>query len=306
MRGRSAIRNRIEYALALAALKSMEIAPEGAAFWLARRYAALLDCAVPRLRRTAFRNLEMALPGVDARNIVDGVFLSIARVLALFARFPAIRRSGPEAWIRCEGLEHIEAARRRGRGILFATAHLGNWELSAFAYAMLAEPMDVVVRPLDNPLIDALVERRRALSGNRVIAKSDPARAILRALADNRAVGILVDQNAAQESGAFVDFFGIPASAGTGFAKLAARSGAAVIPGFALWSECEHRYVLRFLPPVEITGDAILDTQTVQSIVERVIRENPEQWLWIHRRWKTRPPGAPQLYERAPAGVKTP
>jgi Kdo2-lipid IVA lauroyltransferase/acyltransferase len=306
MQGRSAIRNRIEYALALAALKSMEWAPEGAAFWLARRYAALLDRAVPRLRRTAFRNLEMALPGADARKIVDGVFLSIARVLALFARFPEIRRSGPGAWIRCEGLEHVEAARRRGRGILFATAHLGNWELSAFAYAMLAEPMDVVVRPLDNPLIDALVERRRALSGNRVIAKSDPARAILRALADNRAVGILVDQNAAQESGAFVDFFGIPASAGTGFAKLAARSGAAVIPGFALWSERERRYVLRFLPPVEITGDAILDTQTVQSLLERVIRENPEQWLWIHRRWKTRPPGAPQLYERAPAGVKTP
>ncbi len=306
MRGRSAIRNRIEYAVALAALTSMEWAPEGAAFWLARRYAGLLDRAVPRLRRTALRNLEMALPGADARAIVDGVFLSIARVLACFARFPEIRSCGPEAWIRCEGLEHVEAARKRGRGILFATAHLGNWELSAFAYAMLAEPMDVVVRPLDNPLIDALVERRRALSGNRVIAKSEPARAILRALSANRAVGILVDQNAAQESGAFVDFFGIPASAGTGFAKLAARSGAAVIPGFALWSERERRYVLRFLPAVEITGDAVRDTQTVQLILERVIRENPEQWLWIHRRWKTRPPGAPQLYDRAPAGAKTP
>lgn len=306
MRGRSAIRNRIEYAVALLALKSMELAPQGAAFWLARRYAALLDRAVPRLRRTAFRNLDLALPGADSSAIVDGVFLSIARVLACFARFSEIRRSGPEPWIRCEGLEHVEAARARGRGILFATAHLGNWELSAFVYAMLVEPMDVVVRPLDNPLIDALVESRRALSGNRVIAKSDPARAILRALAANRAVGILVDQNAAQESGAFVDFFGIPASAGTGFAKLAARSGAAVIPGFALWSEREHRYVLRFLPALEITGDAIVDTQTVQSVVERVIRENPEQWLWIHRRWKTRPPGAPQLYERVPAGIKTP
>jgi len=154
----------------------------------------------------------------------------------------------------------------------------------------------VVVRPLDNPLIDRLVERRRTLSGNRMLGKKDYARGILKALAANQAVGILIDQNVAVEEGAFVDFFGIPASAGTGFAKLAARTGAAVIPGFALWSAEERRYVLRFYPPVAMSGDAVRDTAALQAALEAVIREYPDQWLWIHRRWKTRPPGEPPLY----------
>ena len=156
--------------------------------------------------------------------------------------------------------------------------------------------MHVVVRPLDNPLIDRLVERRRTASGNRLIHKKDYARAILKALAANEAVGILIDQNAAPESGVFVDFFGIPACAGIGFAKLAARSGAAVIPGFALWSEQEGRYILRFYPPVPITGDAALDTQVLHRTLEAVIRAHPDQWLWIHRRWKTRPTDEPSIY----------
>src|SRR5581483_134878 len=172
-----------------------------------------------------------ALPQTTAaerQKIVDGVFRSIARLLVTFAKFPSIRRENVSQWIRCEGAEHFENAMRAGRGVLFATAHLGNWELSAYAHALLTGPMNVVVRPLDNPLIDALVERRRCLSGNRLIAKQDFARAILKALAANEAVGILIDQNSSLDTGVFVDFFGVPACAGNGFAKIAARSGAAV------------------------------------------------------------------------------
>jgi KDO2-lipid IV(A) lauroyltransferase len=161
--------------------------------------------------------------------------------------------------------------------------------------------MNVVVRPLDNPFIDALVERRRTLTGNRILGKKDFARSILKALAANEAVGILIDQNAALEAAVFVDFFGIPASAGNSFAKLAHHSGAAVIPGFALWSDQEQRYVLRFGPQIPMTGDAVRDTQAIHSRLETVIRAYPDQWLWIHRRWKTRPPGAPPLYGTAPA-----
>jgi len=301
MSQRSSLRNRLEYGLALAALKSLEWAPVGFAHLLARGYAGLLDRAIPRLRRVACRNLSFAMPETsDARRaeIVDGVFRSIARVLVAFAKFPSIRRDNVERWIRYEGFEHFEEALRRGRGVLFATAHLGNWELSAYAHALLSAPMSVVVRPLDNPLIDRLVERRRALSGNRLLSKKDYARGILKALAANQAVGILIDQNASGEDGAFVDFFGVLASAGTGFAKLAARTGAAVIPGFALWSAKERRYVLRFYPPVEMSGDAARDTQALQAVLEAVIRQYPDQWLWIHRRWKTRPPGEPAIYGR--------
>lgn len=304
MRQRSAVRNLFEYALALGAVKSLEWAPLPVAHAFARFYVRLLDWVLPRLRRAAMRNLSFALPELGSRRheeIADGVFRSIARVLVTFAKLPSIRRENLDRWIRCEGAEHFDRAIRAGRGVLFATAHMGNWELSAYAHAVMRAPMSVIVRPLDNPFIDRLVERRRSATGNRPIFKKDFARAILKALAANEAVGILIDQNSAADAGVFVDFFGVPACAGTGFAKIAARSGAAVIPGFALWSEEERRYVLRFYPPVEITGDPSRDTQTLQSVLESVIRAYPDQWLWIHRRWKTRPPGERSLYETSPA-----
>jgi len=301
---RSAIRNRVEYGAALVVLKTLEWAPLTLAHGLARGYARLLGRGLARLRRVAYRNLSLAMPELDASRraeIVDGVFRSIARVLVTFAKFPEIRRDaagrhGLEKWIRCEGAEYVEEALRQGRGVLFATAHLGNWELSAYAYALLAAPMHVVVRPLDNPLIDALVERRRALSGNRIIGKGDYARSILKALAANETVGILVDQNSSADAGVFVDFFGVKACAAVGFARLAAHSGAAVIPGFAVWEEAERRYVLRFRPPVPISGDPARDTARVQSQLEEAIRQYPDQWLWIHRRWRTRPAGEGEVY----------
>ncbi len=299
MANRSFLRNAVESAAATSILKSLQWTPLPVARALSHAYARLLDLGIPRLRRAAMRNLEMAMPQLSAaerREIADGVFSSIARIGLSVARFPSIHRGNLSQWIRCEGSEHFHDALRAGRGVLFATAHLGNWELSAFAHALLEQPMNVVVRPFDNPALDRMVEARRALSGNSILSKRDLARPILRALQANQAVGILIDQNAAASEGIFVEFFGIPACASAAFVKLAARSGAAVIPGFALWSPEERRHVLRFYPPVPITDDAARDTQAVQSQLESVIRAHPDQWLWVHRRWKTRPPGEPPLY----------
>src|SRR5262245_51461558 len=289
----------VEYLLALIVVHSLSIAPDTLALPLARVYTGFLDLAIPRLRRVGMRNLEIALPDLsrqDRVHIINGVFRSIARMLAIFARFPRLSRDNIHQWIRYEGYEHFERARARGKGVLFATAHLGNWELSAFAHSLMSVPMHVVVRPLDNPRIDALVERRRALSGNHLVRKKDFARSILQALRNNEAVGVLIDQNAGLDNGVFIDFFGVPACAVDGFAKLAAHSGAAVIPGFAIWSEEERKYILRFYPPLPLTGDAALDTQILHAQLECVIRKYPDQWLWIHRRWKTRPPGCENLY----------
>jgi KDO2-lipid IV(A) lauroyltransferase len=261
--------------------------------------ARLLDRAVPKLRRVARTNLSFAFPAWEPEKrekIIDAVFRSIARLLLTFSRFPDLQAANIGEWIEYEGVEHYRAAKDLGRGVLVATAHLGNWELSAFAHAWLTEPMDVMVRPLDNPLIDRLVENRRTLSGNLLIYKRDGARAVLRALRENRAVGILVDQNTSLAEGVFIDFFGKPACASPAFVKLAHHSGAVVIPGFALWDEERGRYVLRFYPAIEMTGDAVTDTQRLHAAIEAVIRQYPEQWLWIHRRWKTRPPGEPPLY----------
>ncbi len=245
------------------------------------------------------RNLELAYPeksAAERRAITDEVFRSIARLIWVFARFPQINPSNINQWIRYEGLEHYLEAKKAGRGILFATAHFGNWELSAFAHALITEPMHIMIRPLDNPRIDHLVEGRRQLSGNHLIEKWDGARAVLRALHKNEAVGVLIDQNTSLQEGVFVDFFGTPACANTAFVKIAARTGAAVIPGFAVWHEDEKRYVLKFHPPLEISGDAVEDTRRLHTVLEHVIREHPGQWLWIHRRWKTRPEGQPNLY----------
>ncbi len=274
-------------------------APEPLAERLGQACGKLLDAAIPRLRRIADQNLTLAWPERDAewrKQTIDGVFQSIGRLLVTFAKFPQITKANVGHWIRYEGFEHYQRAKDRGQGVLFATGHLGNWELSAYAHALLTEPMNVVVRPLDNPVIDAMVEQRRALSGNTLLSKRDFARSIFKALRDNEPVGILVDQNSSAENGAFVPFFGTLACANLTFARLAARSRAAVIPGFATWSETESRYILRFYPEVEITGDAVGDTCRIQSAIENAIRENPDQWLWIHRRWKTRPDGEKSLY----------
>jgi KDO2-lipid IV(A) lauroyltransferase len=261
----------------------------------ARACAKALDWGVPRLRRIALRNLELA-GFADPDRIADGVFLSVGRIMASVAKFPAITRENVDEWIRYDGLENFTAAQAKGRGVLVATAHLGNWELSAFTHALMTAPMHIVVRPLDSPRLDAFVEKRRALSGNHIIRKKEAAREILRALGAGDAVGILIDQNTSPAEGVFIDFFGRKACAGTAFVKFAHHTRAAVVPGYALWSEEEKRYILRFDPEIEMTSDVQNDTQRVHAHLERVIREHPDQWLWIHRRWKSRPSGEDPLY----------
>lgn len=290
------MRQILEYAAARFVVATLEWSPLPVADWLARFYARVLDTAIPRLRRTAYRNIAMAVPGTDGRKLTDGVYGSVARLLLGLSRFPRIDQTNIHRWIRYDGLEHFNEAKRRGKGVLFATAHFGNWELSAFAHGMMTEPMHVVVRPLDNPYIDRLVEDRRQLSGNRIIQKKEAARAILRALSRNEAVGVLIDQNVGLDEGVFIPFFGVQACVGTAFARLANRTGAAVIPGYAIWSDAERKYILRFEPIVEMTGNDVEDTARIHARLEAAIRQNPEQWLWIHRRWKTRPPGEPPLY----------
>ncbi|HEY4365180.1 MAG TPA: lysophospholipid acyltransferase family protein [Bryobacteraceae bacterium] len=264
---------------------------------LARTAIKIYDLVSPRLRRVALRNLEIAgYSDPERQRIADGVFQSLARSLDRFWKFPTRTPENIGDWIRYEGLENFTTAMARGRGVLVATAHLGNWEVSAFSHAWMTAPMNVVVRPLDNVRLDRIVERRRALSGNKLIGKKEAARTILTALKGGEAVGILVDQNVMPSEGVFIDFFGQKACAGTAFVKFAHHSKAPVVPGFALWEATESRYVLRFYPEIEMTGDVQADTQRVHSFLESLIRQYPDQWLWIHRRWKTRPPGEPDLY----------
>jgi KDO2-lipid IV(A) lauroyltransferase len=289
----------VEYAAAKALFGILGAVPLEASYGVGYAAARVLDLALPKLRRVAHTNLSFAFPDLtntQRSKVIDGVFRSIGRMLVGLARFPSLNAGNIGQWISYDGLENYHAAKAPGRGVLVATAHLGNWELSAFAHALMTEPMHVMVRPLDNPRVDAMVESRRTLSGNHLIYKKDAARAVIKALRANEAVGILIDQNTSPAEGVFVNFFGKPACATSAFVKLAYHSGAPVIPGFALWEESKKRYTLRFYPRVELTGDVQEDTQRIHSILESIIRKYPDQWMWIHRRWKTRPAGESPLY----------
>lgn len=292
------MRNHAEAALARALLAALRSSRDPVR--LARRALHLLDLAAPRLRAAAWRNFEIAMPELgreERARLLEGCWMNLARVLATLARFPLIHAGNVRQFIRYEGLENFQRASARGRGVLVATAHLGNWEFSAFAHAWMTAPMAVVARPLDNPLLDALITHYRTMSGNRVLGRGQHfLRPLLETLRANGAVGILVDQNVTADRGIFVDFFGRKACVDAGLARLARRTGAAVLLGYALWSEAEQRYVLHFEPEIEMTGDELADTQAVQARLEAAIRRAPDQWLWIHRRWKTRPPGEPPLY----------
>jgi len=300
-----AVRDLAEWALIIPILKSLEHLPLAAAEYESQKLTQVLYAAAPRLARVARRNLSMALPQLSEtqrEKILEGVYRTLGRSLLCFARFPKLNSSNVSEWIRYEGFEHFQQALAQGRGVLFMTAHLGNWELSALAHAFFGNPMHILVRPLDNPLLDTLVTGYRTLSGNRIIQKTESPRRILEALAANEAVGVLIDQNTSADNGVFVNFFGLKACASVGLTKIALRTRAPVVPGFALWEPKEDRYVLRFWPPVEMTptGDSEADIQTntqrLHAMLEQIIRCYPDQWLWIHRRWKTRPPGEPPLY----------
>jgi len=279
-------------------LQALAWLPLPAARRLAALLARLLWRATPRWKAVAASNLAFAMPELDpARHeeIVRGVYENLGRVVLSVARMPRLTPANIGRWIEYDGFEHYQRALEKGRGALFMTAHLGNWELSASAHALFGNPMHVMVRPLDNPWLDRMVDRYRRLAGNQTVRKQDAGLKVLRALRNNEAVGILVDQNTTEKDRVFVDFFGRKASASSAFVKLAQRSGAVVIPGFALWRPEAGKYVLKFYPPLEWSdsGDADQDlvdnTQLCHSLLERVIREQPEQWLWIHRRWKTQP-----------------
>ncbi len=276
---------------------------------LARRVGAGIGrvayVALPRLRRVGERNLTLAWPEMTAAERIR-LLRELYRSLGwLLAEFCLMRRYTPEStqkFIRYEGLENYLAAREEGRGVLIITGHLGAWELSSFYHSLMGYPMSMVIRRLDNARVDRFVNSIRCLHGNRVLHKDDFARGLIAAMRRGESVGILMDTNMTPPQGVFVPFFGRPACTASGLARVAQKTGAAVLPGFLLWEEAEKKYVLHFGERIELanTGDAeadaVTNTARFTAAIESYIRKYPSQWLWVHRRWKTRPEGEPPVY----------
>ena len=215
---------------------------------------------------------------------------------------PGYTAASASKFIRYEGLAHYTAAHAKGCGVLVLTGHLGAWELSSFFHSLMGHPMGMLIRRLDNPLVDRFVNHIRCLHGNRVIHKDDFARGLIASMRAGETVGILMDTNMTPPQGVFVPFFGVPACTASGLARVAAKTGAAVLPGFLLWEENESQYVLHFGEELllhrsgDSGADALANTALFTSVLEGYIRRYPDQWLWMHRRWKTRPPGEEKIY----------
>jgi KDO2-lipid IV(A) lauroyltransferase len=296
----------LEYTAVRVSLKLLEILPQGAARSLASVVARVLYLLSPKLKKTAEFNLRLAFPEwTDARRqqVIRKMARNLGRMAAEFARMPKYSAENISELVILDGHENFLHGHELGKGVLYLTGHIGAWELSSFAHALYGYPLHYMARPLDNSRLDKMVNRYRGLSGNRPIFKNESARVMLKVLKDAGTVGILADQNTMPSEGVFVDFFGVPACTTTGLARVALHTGAAVVPGYAYWDEAVGKYRLRFEPPVELlrSGDTERDifenTQKFTKVLEEIIRKYPEQWVWVHGRWNTRPAGEAPLYD---------
>ena len=297
--------DRLQYAPLAVLVRLVGVLPRPVARGFGILLGQLTYLLYPRLRRVGRRNLELAFPEKspkERRKILRGVYTSLGRLLAEFCLFPyyTVRNSSQVAVY--QGFENFEAAERRGLGVLLLTAHFGGWEIGSFFHSLQGHPIRIVVRPLDNPYVDDLVTRYRTLHGNTVVNKQDFARGLLHAMRKNETVGVLMDTNMTPPQGVFVPFFGMAACTASGIARVALHTGAAVVPAFTIWDPELHKYRVQFDPALELvnTGDhdadAVANTALFNRVLESYIRKYPDQWLWVHRRWKTRPPGEGPLY----------
>jgi KDO2-lipid IV(A) lauroyltransferase len=283
--------------VAAVAQKVVPRLPRSMALGLGRALGRLVGALDQRHVAIAEDNLRHAFPDWDrARRlrVARGVYAHFGRMIMDILWLRGHTRDEVMSRLDVIGREHVEAAMARGKGAIFVTGHLGNWEVIGLAHGWTFGPMAVVARALDNPALDRRMCAFRAMAGNRVIYKRDALREVLRTLHAGQGVAILIDQNVQEKDGIFVDFFGRPAATTTVAAALAVKTGCALLPAHTTIGP-DGRYRAVYNPPLEWTpsGDRAADiallTQELTRVIEGWIREHPDQWLWIHRRWKTQP-----------------
>ena len=299
------MRHRLEYAPVWVVVKVLGALPRPLARALAIMLAQIIRLLHGRLRRVGLRNLEIAFPektAAERRRIVRGVFTSLGRLLAEVCQFPYYTRENVSQVAVYDGFENFESANRRGKGVLFLTGHFGGWEIGSFVHSLNGHPLLIVVRALDNPYLNRLVDHYRTLHGNQTFGKQEFARGLLAAMREGKTVGVLMDTNMTPPQGVFVPFFDVLACTASGIARVAQRTDAAVVPALSIWDKAIGKYRIHFDPalPLARTGDdeadAVTNTALFTHVIEDYARKYPDQWLWVHRRWKTRPEGEPPLY----------
>lgn len=291
----------IVYIFAVSFIKILGILPRSVSLFLTKSMASLAFHLDARHRRVMRKNLDIAFPSLsiqEKKRIAREAFRNMGRLATEVSKFPRLNKENIHHLVTYDpvnGFENFKRAYDKGKGVLFLTGHFSAWELIPFAQALYGYPLKFITRPLDNKYLDRFFNKYRSLSGNTPIPKKNSTRETLECLKKGGCVGILIDQNVLPSDGVFVDFFGKPACTTTGLAVLALRTGAAVVPGYLIKNKDSETYRIAFHEELTLvrTGDTEKDivenTQKFTKVIEQAIREHPEQWLWGHRRWKTRP-----------------
>jgi Kdo2-lipid IVA lauroyltransferase/acyltransferase len=298
------LQTSLEYTAARIVLSIVGALPFRQSIRLGRFFGLIAYLVAGELRRTGEINLKLAFPektSEERRQLLKGCFESLGRALGVFSHFA----DPPESILSVlepSGIEHLDQVKASGRGAILFTAHLGAWELTSYGLSLRGHQVSFLVRPIDNPKIEEMVDRYRTRTGNRTLDKFSAARSMVKVLRSGEFLGLLIDLNALEDEAIFVNFFGVPASTNFMTAKLALRNDVPIIPVFAPWDKTRQKFLLQVNEPIEFarSDDEEADVRELTTRLtqhfEDQIRRYPDQWLWIHKRWKTRPRGEPGIY----------
>ena len=287
-------------------IRVFEMMPARFLMWLFE-WISVIYCLIDRKhRKIAGINIDIAFPGMEEKRkqkLVKESYQNLGRTIAEIIKIGKYDENYLRGKIKFEGLDNLILPYEKGRGVFAVTGHFGNWELMAYAFGKKVTGIDVVVRPQGIEFIDGYIDEKRALGGNSVIRKFDSAREIIRRIRDGRIVGVLMDQDTNVRMGTFVDFFGIPACTLDAVPRIAFLTGASIVPVFVFRDRADKlSHTVRIYEPVnpdtEEKEEFIrLSLERINASLEKVITEQPEQWLWFHRRWRTRPPEGKAIYD---------
>jgi KDO2-lipid IV(A) lauroyltransferase len=305
--GASPLRIRVEYLTLRAIVGALAVLPLGLALRVGAGVAWLAYLLAWPLRRVGMINLAIAFPDkpvAERRRILRTSMQNLGRMVAELAHLPRLGDEELRDMVRFEDEAWWKEAIgwERPTGVLILSGHFGNWELLVYAHGRRGHPVTMVHRPIRNPLVDRWLNRVRARAGTRLVRKHHAAAEVLRALREKQLLVLPFDQNSTRGLGVFVDFFGEPASTNAGMARIGLRAAAPVVPAFIVRQGRAARHLVYVLPIMEFEntgdprGDVVRNTERLSAVFEDMVRRFPEQWLWVHKRWKTRPPGMPGLY----------
>jgi Kdo2-lipid IVA lauroyltransferase/acyltransferase len=299
----------LEYYAAWTILSFLGILPRKLAVFICVQFGNVAYFVLGKLKKIALKNTAIAfpeMPETERKKLVRGCFQNLGRQLAELSQFPKATRESLEKIIEVlvsdEIWERYREVKKSGRGLIFLTPHFGGWEILAFSSFIFLEPQNYLVRKLDNPRLEKMLARIRGKFGNQPMDKSTAILPALELLRNGGNLGILPDLNSQKHEGVFVDFFGKQACTTAGVAALAMRTNAITALLSAAWDEKKKKYIITVDADFEFetNGDrkqSMIDfTARYTKEIENVIRRHPEQWFWIHKRWKTRPEGEPEIY----------